>query len=199
MSILAFIKNQSLLLWKFTGFFQPKIVQKLHAITTILIIFNIFVGFLVAETSFPTVTSYWIITLGWTHTILGFCIGISGVLLIITSIYHKGLKHFFPYLWGEYTQLIEDIKASLKFKLIPPKSGGLAATVQGLGLGALFLTISTGILFFICWKEDYMAMYFFKELHGTCAILLAFYLLGHGGMAILHFIDWQRKITHKKE
>ena len=61
-----------------------------------------------------------------------------------------------------------------------------AAIVQGLGLGALALVILSGATWFFSWI--YMAPWAdsVKEFHKLLTGLIEAYVLGHGGMGMLH-------------
>jgi len=63
---------------------------------------------------------------------------------------------------------------------------GIAAIVQGLGFGALTLVILSGLTWFLSWI--YMAPWAnsIKELHESLTGLFEAYVVGHGGMGILH-------------
>lgn len=194
MSIFSMFSNQPSLLWKFMGFFQRPSIRILHALLTILIIVNLLLGYNLC--SIKDSASF-CSSLLWVHISVGITITLLTILFIPLCLFYKGLKHFYPYLWGKPTQLMKDIKASLSFKLIPPTSGGLAAVVQGLGLGALLLTILAGIIWFIGWQTSGSYAHFFKDIHEVGATLLGIYLLGHGTMAFIHFFVWQKKVMHK--
>lgn len=198
MSIVKFFSNQTALLWKFLTYFQPPVIRILHIVITLLIIINLILGYgFLYSTQNPN--TYIIgINIFWVHISIGILLTLLTLLFIPACLFHKGIRHFYPYLWGDTKQLISDLKVSLSFKLIPPKSGGLAAVVQGLGLGALLLTVLTGTIWFIGWQTDGFYAPFFQEGHKVSAVLLALYLLGHGTMATIHFIVWQRRVARKK-
>ncbi|MEI3477773.1 MAG: cytochrome b/b6 domain-containing protein, partial [Bilophila sp.] len=73
--------------------------------------------------------------------------------LAAATLTRHGLRHFFPYLWGDTDQLKKDVLASLRLNMVPPRPRGLAAAVQGLALGALLLTVLSGLLWFILWRH----------------------------------------------
>jgi len=97
-----------------------------------------------------------------------------------------GIKYFFPYLYGNFFQLKEDLKQLKQFKLPEPGAYGIAATVQGLGLCALTSVILSGLTWFVSWI--YVAPWAnnIKELHESLTGLIEAYVAGHGGMGLLH-------------
>lgn len=191
------LSKQITLLWKFLGFFQPPFIRILHAVIASCIIINLAIGFTLA--SIDDKTTLFFKSIGWIHISFGIIITLLTIIFIPACFYHRrGIKYFFPYLWGDTSQLIKDIKASLAFKLIPPTSEGLAAVIQGLGLGALLLTVLTGITWLVCWQKGLSYASFFKGSHQIFAILLGIYLLGHGTMAVIHFIVWKKKVVRSK-
>lgn len=197
MSIIKFFSNQTALLWKFLTYFQPPFIRILHIAITLLVIINLILGYgFLYSTKNPD--TYISSNLLWIHISISILLTLLTILFIPACLFHKGIRHFYPYLWGDTKQLISDLKISLSFKLIPPKSGGLAAVVQGLGLGALLLTVLSELIWFIGWRTDGFYTHFFREVHKVSAILLALYLLGHGTMATIHFIVWQRRVARKK-
>lgn len=198
MSIAKFFSNQTALLWKFMSYFLPPVVRILHIVITLLVIINLILGYgFLCSTKNPD-TYIICSSLLWVHISIGILLTVLTLLFIPACLFHKGIRHFYPYLWGDTKQLVKDLKVSLSFKLIPPTSGGLAAVVQGLGLGALLLTELAGIIWFIGWQTNGFYAHFFKEVHKVSATLLALYLLGHGTMATIHFIVWQRRVARKK-
>ena len=68
---------------------------------------------------------------------------------------------------------------------------GLAATVRGLGFIALILTLIFGLTTVFLWRGA-------GDLHGFSASLLMIYLLCHGGMALVRFVIWEKKVFNKK-
>jgi hypothetical protein len=97
-----------------------------------------------------------------------------------------GFKHFFPYLFGDFKQLKNDINKVIKFDLPAPKLGGLAAIVEGLGIGALFLALLSGLTWFIVWEYNVQWSHYVKELHESLVGLIEAYIIGHGSMGLLH-------------
>lgn len=81
---------QALLLWRFLGFFQPPTLRLLHAVAAVLVILQFctkLFGF------------------GYGHVVLGLILCWVGFALVVWSLKTRGLRHYFPYLWGDMDQL----------------------------------------------------------------------------------------------
>lgn len=194
MSALAFFRRQPALLWRFLGFFQTPYVRFLHALVAVLVILQILSSSALhmnAAGHFVPGPVTWLASRY--HMAAGLVALLLSLLLAAASLSRHGLRHFFPYLWGDTEQLKKDLLASLRFKMVPPRPRGLAAAVQGLGLGALLLTVFSGLLWFILWRNGSGFADVPLAVHKVIAPLMGVYLIGHGGMALLHFARWQRK------
>lgn len=192
MKTLSGITAQPRRLWIFWGIFQPPALRMTHA----LLIFFVLLQFL--SSIFMVIGGTRASFTGWLHMWGGASAAALMLLLTGLSLKHRGLKYFYPYLWGDISQLWRDVRASLRFKLVPPSPGGLGAVLQGLGLVALWLTAVSGLLWFALWQADVTAAPALRTAHGWLAWLMVLYVIGHGGMELVHFIDWQRKRVRKE-
>ncbi|MFS1525275.1 cytochrome b/b6 domain-containing protein [Microbulbifer sp. 2304DJ12-6] len=130
----------------------------------------------------------------WLHIgtgLLLFCLS-----LVFTSIEFKknGFLHFYPYAVGDFSQLKSDINQLKIMELPEPAPRGLAAIVQGLGLGALLLVVISGGTWFALWFNDASLANAFKEIHESLTGLIEIYIIGHGALGLLHFlIEYQNR------
>lgn len=194
MSVTSALRNQATLLWQFLGFFQKPYLRFLHAIIAVLVILQILSSFamhMLPSGQINPALSSWVAS--WYHILSGLLVVVLSLLLAADSLTKRGFRYFFPYLWGDTEQLKKDIQASLHFHMVPPRPKGLATTVQGLGLGALLLVVLTGLIWFVLWRSGSSFAEFALETHKNVSVLIELYLIGHGGMALLHFFVWQRK------
>ncbi|CCK76976.1 conserved hypothetical protein [Oleispira antarctica RB-8] len=166
---------------------QLPMVRYLHITIIILVISQIIVSNFMGFTSAGDISPNTIEFYGtWLHILTGlFIIPIAFVFIIIELKQH-GFKYYFPYLSGEVEQLKNDINQLLKFKLPEPNAYGIAAIIQGLGLGALFLVILSGLTWFIAWNANLSWSHDIKEIHEFLTGLIQAYIIGHGCMGILH-------------
>lgn len=202
MQLPPIISQQPELLWRFLGIFQKPCARVLHAAIVILVLFQIissnWMHFSAPDTMDPATT---VIIASWYHIIAGLSVVTLAVLQVSYSLWTKGPRHFFPYLWKDNEQLKKDILDSLHFKMVAPRPKGLAATVQGLGMGALLLTSCSGLVWMLLWLKG--ANYAevagtVRSIHKELSFLLELYFVGHGSMALLHFGVWQREINKKQ-
>ena len=173
---------QALLLWRFLGFFQPPTLRLLHAVAAVLVILQFctkLFGF------------------GYGHVVLGLILCWVGFALVVWSLKTRGLRHYFPYLWGDMDQLKKDL-AQLRGgkRIIAPRAKGLATVVQGLGLGALSMSLLSGLWMYVAWPNGNPAPGA-AAVHGIFVWLLLGDVLGHGGMALAHFFFWKKSTVRK--
>lgn len=191
MTVKEKVLAQGALLWKFLGFFQPPLLRCIHASVITLVLLQILLSF--GMVVLPSGLS----PLVWIHIILGMFLCVFGVTLVVLSVKKRGLRNFFPYLWGDNDQLIKDLRAAAQFKVVGPRPKGLPACVQGLGMWALLLTVASGLWWFDNWS-NHRSLLTAYSVHKFFAWSLALYLVGHGGMALAHFAIWQKKTAPKK-
>jgi len=122
----------------------------------------------------------------WLH------IGTGLVLLPLALVFffvvwnRRGFKYFFPYLAGNLAPLKSDVRQLTRFQLPEPTDGGIAAIIQGLGFGALFLVLISGLGWFVAWNLNLPWSHDAKEIHEFLTGILEAYLIGHGSMGLLH-------------
>ncbi len=125
----------------------------------------------------------------WIHIGTGLSLLPITFIFIFIEMKNHGFKHFFPYFYGNFAQLKKDLLQLKRFQLPDASPYGMAAIVQGLGLGALTLVVLSGFSWFISWR--FMAPWAesVKEIHETLTGLIEAYVVGHGGMGILHLFS----------
>lgn len=187
----SFIGNQASLLWRFMGFFQTPPLRIMH-VTVMCIVLMQFLSS-TAMSMKAHLGSFWFFADSW-HIIWGILLLPLSYVFAWQSLRTRGLKYFFPYLWGDTSQIRKDINTVMQKKLIGPRPGGLPAAIQGLGFGALLMTVSLGFAWYVLWKTHNPVAPIILDVHCFFAFLLGLYAIGHGGMALLHFIKWQSTI-----
>ena len=131
----------------------------------------------------------------WLHIITGLSIIPPSLIFFGAVLRQRGLKYYFPYLAGDLFQLKKDIKQLMQFQLPEPAACGIAAIVQGLGLGALCLVLLSGLSWFLSWNYNLSWSDDAKETHELLTGLIQAYLIGHGSMGILHIFFRSRLQT----
>ena len=166
---------------------QPPVVRFLHIIILCLVLSQItvsnFMGFTSnGEVSTKTVEHY----ATWIHICTGLSLLPIALVFIYIELKRHGMKYFFPYLYGNFSQLKKDLRQLKQFELPEPSACGIAAIVQGLGFGALTLVVLSGFTWFLSWIDAAPWANSMKGLHQSLTGLIEAYILGHGGMGILH-------------
>ncbi len=95
----------------------------------------------------------------------------------------------YPWFYGRFDILKQDLDSLLKLKLPETKPSGLAACIEGLGLLALLLALLTGGVWY--WflssngPNDLLL-----SVHKLSVTFIQIYFFGHGTAALLHLIKW---------
>ena len=166
---------------------QPPLVLFLHILILCLVLSQItvsnFMGFAPdGDISGKTVQHYGT----WIHIFTGLSLLPIGILFIFIEIRRRGIPYFFPYLYNNFSQVKKDVQQLLRFQLPEPDAYGLAAIVQGLGFGALAVVVLSGATWFLSWNFGAPWADSAMELHKTLTGLIEAYVIGHGGMGVLH-------------
>ena len=182
MGMTGMLASQLGQLWRFLGFFQPPVLRLLHASVVLLVALQVLTR---------------LAGLSMTHAIIGLVLSMLGLGLMALGLGTRGPRHYFPYLWGDMDQLSKDVAAIRGGKLIiAPRPKGLACVVQGLGMGALAMSLITGLWLFRSWQMGEVSQAA-ANLHGIFVFLLVAYAVGHGGMALGHFFFWKKTAGKK--
>lgn len=176
---------------------QPPLVRLLHIVILCLVLSQIivsnFMGFADnGEISKKTVEYYGT----WIHIGTGLSLLPITFIFVYIELKRHGIMYFFPYFYGNFSQLKKDIQQLKRFELPEASAYGIAAIVQGLGLGALTLVVLSGFTWFLSWI--YMApwAHSIKEFHELLTGLIEAYVVGHGGMGMLHLFI---KVKNQKD
>ena len=158
--------------------------------------FTLFLHLVIAVAVITQLTTSWLFddyhTLFLVHEYSGMTAFVAIILLLLWKWHLSGLKQYFP--WAFSTgrhKMLEDLRWLCKIRLPEHNTGGLPGTVQGLGVLLIFTMGFLGTLWFIAKHyvvglEPYThtMMYW----HSALANLVWAYIIGHGCMAILHWI-----------
>jgi len=128
----------------------------------------------------------------WAHILPGMLLAFIAIVFVASELYRHGSKYFFPYLLGDLTQLKKDLQILAARQLPEVVPGGLPAIVQGLGLLVLGLTLLSGLTWFYLIETGSGLAHTVIEVHEVLTNLVIAYLIGHGGMGLLHMVLWIR-------
>lgn len=174
---------------------QPPLVRYLHITILCLVISQLivsnFMGFTDNGEIGKKASEYYGT---WIHIITGLSLLPFVLLFIYIELRSHGPKYFFPYLYGNVTQIKKDVQQLKRMELPEPNPHGIATIVQGLGLGALALVILSGLTWFLSWTYSAPWSDSIKEIHELFTGLIVAYVIGHGGMGVLHLIfKWKNQ------
>ncbi|PCI62160.1 MAG: hypothetical protein COB35_04275 [Gammaproteobacteria bacterium] len=166
---------------------MPPAIRHLHITIMLLIIAQIIISnFIEVERNGEIGTSGIEFYATWTHFITGLTLVPLIIMFVVLEFKRHGFSYFYPYLSGNFKQITPDIKQLLSFKLPEAQPYGLAAIIQGLGLGAILLVVGSGLTWFIGWNIGAAWEHDLKELHEFLTSFVEAYLIGHGLVGLLH-------------
>lgn len=166
---------------------QTPLVRYLHVAILTLVISQVIVSNFIEITKSGEIGSKPVeLYATWLHVGTGLVLVPLALVFFFVVWRRRGFKYFFPYLTGNLALLKSDIKQLTRFQLPEPNDGGIAAIVQGLGFGALFLVLFSGLGWFVAWNLNLSWSHDAKETHEFLTGILEAYLIGHGGMGLLH-------------
>jgi len=135
----------------------------------------------------------------WAHISVGLSLVVLALVFAIVELSKHGILYFYPYLSGDFSQLKSDLRKLKSFEVPDASPRGIAAVIQGLGLGALLLVVLSGATWFALWSYDLALADDVKEIHELLTGLIEAYVIGHGGMGLIHiFIAFKEQKTANK-
>lgn len=183
--------------WQFLGQYQTKAVRINHIMIALLVITQIIISNGMHVKASASLGTGYQEFFTWLHIGIGCFLFFLLISLVIICFSQKGFFNYYPYLVGDFSQIKRDLTQLSHFDLPESEPKGLAAVVQGAGLVALLIVILSGLAWFILWlMGDYQLAYQAELYHKMLTGLIEVYIVGHGGMALLHFIKWIRQKHH---
>lgn len=166
---------------------QTPVIRLFHIVVLLLVLTQIILSNVVDFNDNGTISSNVLEFYGtWSHIVTGLLLVPLAVIFILIEFKKHGFKHFYPYLSGDNQQLKADVAQLKKLKLPEPESKGIAAIVQGLGLGALVLVLLSGSIWFYAWTNSVSWAENMQEIHGLLTGLVITYFFAHGLMGLWH-------------
>jgi Prokaryotic cytochrome b561 len=173
--------------WEYLREQQPPVVRFLHIFILCLVLIQIIVSNFMGFNDNGEVSKKIVEYYGtWIHIGTGLTLLPLTFVFVYIELKHHKIQYFFPYFYGDFSQLKKDLQQLKKIELPEPNAYGIAAIVQGLGLGALTLVVLSGSTWFLSWTYTAPWAENLKELHELSTGLIEAYVIGHGGMGILH-------------
>ncbi len=166
---------------------QTPLTATLHIVVICLVLSQIIVSNFMGFTNTGEISKNLIHHYGtWIHIITGLITLPIALVFIYVVLKNRGLNYFFPHKQADYAQIKNDFKQLKNRKLPEANAMGIAAVVQGLGLGALIVVLLSGLIWYLSWSNGLAWSGFLKETHENLTSLLITYMVGHGCMGVLH-------------
>ena len=127
----------------------------------------------------------------WIHIISGFGLIICGFLMLGWMLTQRGFTYYFAWLKIDFTGINQDFKTLMKFRLPDAHSGGIASTVQGLGVMALLIVALSGGLWFLLNTTQSQQPSLANTVlhwHKFLTTFIELYFYAHGAMGVLHIL-----------
>lgn len=159
----------------------------LHFAIAILILSQIINSNLVSTDALDETGTDNIVT--WFHILSGAGLIVLGILLMLWMLHKRGVRYYYSWLFLDFSGIKYDINTLKRFSLPDAHHGGIASTIQGLGVLALLAVSLSGALWFVC---DYFSILTVANtdliitLHRFLTSFIEVYFFAHGAMGILH-------------
>jgi len=166
---------------------QTPVIRFFHIVVLLLVLAQIILSNVVDFNRDGTISTNVFEFYGtWSHIVTGLILVPLAIIFIIIEFNQHEFNHFYPYLSGDNQQLKADL-SQLKHRRLPePESKGIAAIVQGLGMGALVLVLLSGTIWFYGWTYNASWAKDMREIHSFLTGFVITYFFAHGLMGILH-------------
>jgi len=183
---MGFVKR----IWAYLARTQPVPIRVLHLMVILLVVSQLITSNLVRldQVGYGAAFSWGT----WAHILPGLTLAAIMTIFVLVELFCRGLKDFYPYLWGNLAQLKSDVKQLARLKLPAAEPGGLPAVVQGLGLVLLCLTLLSGLAWYLLVQSNAGTAHAAVAVHEALTGLVVVYVIGHGGMGLLHMLLWLR-------
>ncbi|MCB1072804.1 MAG: cytochrome b/b6 domain-containing protein [Chlamydiia bacterium] len=113
-------------------------------------------------------------------------------LLLSLKKYHFVRAHVFPYHFEGRQCILADLRMLLRGQLPPTGARkGLSGLVEGMGILLISFMAVTGLIFhfaFVYSMDQIPLMLIIRDIHNFFSYFVWVFVIGHGGMAILHRI-----------
>ncbi len=132
----------------------------------------------------------------WFHVISGFLLILLGVILISWMLTQRGVNWYFSWITLDVKGIVQDLKTLSRGQLPQAGRGGIAATIQGLGVMALLLVACSGGIWFIVNNISAASPQLTRSVmqwHKFLTTFIEIYFYAHGAMGLLHIFLAHRK------
>lgn len=134
----------------------------------------------------------------WFHIVSGFVLVLLGLTLLVWMLMQRGFRWYFAWVALDFKGIKGDLMQLARFKLPEATKGGIAATIQGLGVVSLLAVAVSGGMWFIfnslpSLPADTAGSYI--HWHKFLTTFIEIYFYAHGAMGILHMLlAWKNNV-----
>ncbi|MGK3142235.1 cytochrome b/b6 domain-containing protein [Pantoea sp. C2G6] len=174
--------------------------RALHIIVALLVLAQIVNSNLTEREALGEFSLTGVIT--WLHIISGFGLLLCGGMMLFWMLSQRGFLYYFAWLLLDFRGITQDFRTLCSFSLPEAHSGGMAATVQGLGVVSLLGVAACGGLWFILnalYGPDAALTQQIIHLHKFLTLFIETYFWAHGAMGVLHLLITFRAQQWRKE
>ncbi len=125
------------------------------------------------------------------HVISGLALIILGIVMLFWMLTQRGFRYYFAWLTLDFRGITQDLKTLTLPRLPDAHAGGIAATIQGLGVLALLAVALCGGLWFVLNITPGVSSSLAEDVLDTHEFLTLFietYFWAHGAMGVLHIL-----------
>lgn len=162
-------------------------LRVLHIIVAVLVLAQIINSNLTECEALGQFTLAGVVT--WLHIISGFGLLFCGFLMLTWMLSKRGFRYFFSWALMDFRGVADDFRTLRQLSLPETHSGGMAATVQGLGVVSLLGVAACGGLWFLLntmYGAETSLTRQVLHLHKFLTIFIETYFWAHGAMGLLH-------------
>ena len=181
---------------------ETPFLRVLHIIVAVLVLAQIInsnytVSEALSESGFTSIVT-------WIHVISGFGLIFCGIAMMAWMLTQRGFKYYYAWMTLDFRGIVDDIRTLTQRQLPDAHAGGMAATVQGLGVLALLGVAVCGAAWFVLnatigpvssLTESVL------DLHKFLTVFIETYFWAHGFMGIAHMyltLRAQRKYQYSE-
>ena len=125
----------------------------------------------------------------WLHIISGFATLMLGIIMLCWMLSQRGFRYYFSWLCLDFRGIRQDLRTLFSLRLPDAHPGGIAASVQGLGVVSLHAVAVCGGLWFVLITFDganASLAHQVLHLHKSLTLYIETYFWAHAAMGILH-------------
>lgn len=131
----------------------------------------------------------------WFHIISGFMLIFLGLTLLVWMLTQRGFRWYFAWMALDFRGIKDDLLQIVRLKLPKAAKGGIAATIQGLGVVFLLLVSVSGGMWFMA--NSLLGLpaettRYYLHWHKFLTTFIEIYFYAHGIMGLLHILlSWE--------